>query len=194
MDAADLSRPGCCLSLRDPGGGTVVAGGVIVPVTAISGVLVRRQAVYSQELPHVHEDDRAYVAAEMTALLAWWLHALAVPVFNRPSGAMLSGPGWRAEQWRHFAASRGIPAAAVDRSSAEPVSPPPAACAVVVFGGRALTDTPACLATAAVALAAAAALDLLQVWFDEAGAVLGADGFPPLTPALVTAIAERVGV
>jgi hypothetical protein len=92
LEPRDLSRPGW--SLR-PGrtGGHIVAGGRHVDVEAISGVLTRRTAIYPEELTHVAETDRHYVAAEMTALLVWWLGTLPARVLNRPGCGAICGPG-----------------------------------------------------------------------------------------------------
>jgi hypothetical protein len=192
LDASDLSRPGWRLSPQTPRTGQIVASGRCMPVEAVKGVVVRRLAVHPQELAHVHEDDRAYVAAEMTALLAWWLSALAVPVLNRPAAGALCGPGWRPEQWRAFAARRGIPAVMIERTCT--LAPPPqrAAAEAVVVGGVVLGDVPPAFGETARALAQAAGLELMSVAFDAHGALLAASGLPRLTPAIVTAVAAHV--
>jgi hypothetical protein len=194
LDAADLSRPGWRLSLKAPRTGAAIASGRLLPVEAISGVLVRRLAVYPQELPHVHADDRPYVAAEMTALLAWWLRALDLPVLNRPSAGGLCGPAWRTEHWRDVAARQQIPAAPVNRSSIGPRSVASPTTEVVVVGTTIIGEAPVGLQTHARRLAAAAGVTLFRAWFDTDGVLLGADCFPRLTPAVVGAIGAMVGL
>ncbi|MES1206225.1 MAG: hypothetical protein ABUS79_09840 [Pseudomonadota bacterium] len=198
LDANDLSRPGWRLLSRDPGGGQVVASGRVTPAPAIAGVVIRRLAVYPQELAHVHADDRAYVAAEMTATLAGWLSTATFPVLNRPGAGVLCGPGWRREQWLVAAAAAGIPAAGARRSTR--------AVAVGAASGT-RTDQRLCVVGDAVigtaspstrerclALARAARVSFLSVALDEHGAVVDASGLPPLTPEVVEAVARQVGL
>src|SRR5215813_9231603 len=45
----------------------------------LSGVLTRTQRVWTSDLQHIHEDDREYVAAEMTAFLAALIQELPCP-------------------------------------------------------------------------------------------------------------------
>ena len=193
LSAADLSTPGWKLSPQNPDSGEVVASGAPLAVAAIGAVLVRRQAVYQQELTHVHPDDRAYAAAEMTALLAWWLRALKVPVLNRPSNSVLCGPAWREEQWRLFATRQGLAAASAARSSDLLTETSVAAWSVSVVGPQAFGDAPHAQKAAAIRLADKAKTPLLRVRFDAGGAVMGADCFPPLTPDVIEAIAAWSG-
>jgi hypothetical protein len=81
------------------------AGGERIRATSISGVVTLLPCVFAQELVHIVEGDREYVAAEMTAFLLFWLSSLTCPVLNRPTPGCLSGPNWRLEQWC-LAASR----------------------------------------------------------------------------------------
>jgi hypothetical protein len=194
LDAADMSRPGWRLSPHAPRSGRVVAAGRAVAVEAIEAVLVRRLAVHPQELTHVHADDRDYVAAEMTALLAWWLCALAVPVLNRPAAGALCGPAWRPEQWCVFAARNGVPAIVMERSCSLALPPEPATAQAVVVGKRVLGDAPASVRQSARTLAKAAGLELMSAGFDAHGALVAASALPRLTPEIVGAIASEVGL
>ena len=94
---------------------TAVVGGEVVPTDQITGVLTRLPAVFEHELMTVVPEDRAYVAAEMTAFLLAWLTQLPCPVLNRPTATGLSGPNWRRERWVAVAAQLGIPARSVRR-------------------------------------------------------------------------------
>jgi hypothetical protein len=195
LDAVDLSRPGWRLFANDPGDGAIVASGRVISVREVTAVLVRRMAVYSQELGHVHEDDRAYVASEMTALLAWWLRVVPVPVLNRPAGgAMLCGPGWRPERWRALASRLGFPVVRLRREISKPALLPVAVTEVVSVGDVIVGEAPRPMADCLLALARAAKVALLYAAFDRRGALVTAHTLPPLSEDLLEAVAQYAGL
>jgi hypothetical protein len=198
LDATDLSRPGWRLLSRDPGGGQVVASGRVVAVTAIAGVVIRRLAVYPQELEHVHADDRAYVAAEMTAALAGWLSTATLPVLNRPCAGVLCGPGWRREQWLVAAARAGIPATSARRSTRASATTPAtdarATQHLSVIGDAVIGTASAPAREHGLALARAARVSFLSAAFDDDGALVDASGLPRLTSEVIEAVARHVGM
>jgi len=124
LKCADLStrgwryRLGRAHSGYDPtiGDSMAVAGGQIIDVRQISGVLTRLPCIFEHELVHIVPEDRSYVAAEMTALLLAWLSDLECPVLNRPTPNCLSGPYLRHEQWLRAAARAGMPIRKAHRS------------------------------------------------------------------------------
>lgn len=193
LDATDLSRPGWCLLAHEPGSGTIVAGGRELAVRRLQGILVRRLAVYPQELGHVHADDRDYVASEMTALLAWWLRVVPVPVLNRPGRAALCGPGWRHAEWRACARRLGFPVAHLPpvTVAGHVAAEPKAATEIVLVGellvGEAQPEMVKCLQ----ALAAAANATMIQGVFDGSGALVTAHPLPPLTKELLAAVRQH---
>lgn len=197
LEARDLSRPGWSLIPGDAGGTLVVAGRRIA-ARAVSGVLTRRFAVYPQELGHVVPEDRVYVAAEMTALLTWWLGALAAPVLNRPGGGALCGPGFRLEQWLARAAAIDIPVAPSSREvpgSSQGAEPP--AAEAVVIGETVLGAVSEPLAEHARKLARSVGVPLLWAGFDDAGEpgrLVAAHTMPLLTPPVVEAVARYIGL
>jgi hypothetical protein len=75
----------------------------------ITGVLNLLPYVCEEELVTIESDDRAYVSAEVTALLFYFLNALTCPIVNRPTAECLTGPGWRHEQWALACRRVGIP-------------------------------------------------------------------------------------
>jgi hypothetical protein len=195
LDALDLSRPGWRLFTSDPGGGTIVASGRVVPVRDVTAILVRRMAVYFQELTHVHADDRAYVASEMTALLAWWLRVVPVPVLNRPgSGPMLCGPGWPPERWRALASRLGFPVVHLRREINKPALMPAVVKEVVSVGKMIVGEAPRSLADCLLALARAADVALLYGGFDQNGALVSAHTFPRLSEDLLDAVVHYAGL
>ena len=190
LDAADLSRPGWSLSIDAPHQGRIVAGGESMAVAKLTGVLIRRLAIYQQELQHVQPSDREYVASEMTALLHWWLSVLPLPVLNRPGAGLLCGPGWRPEYWRSLAVRLGYPVVAAIRNTRPPELLPPAKTEVIVVGEAVAGDPPGDLAVRALALARAGNAQLLSASFSEDGLFLGAHSMPRLTPEVLAAVAH----
>ena len=195
LDAVDLSRPGWRLFTNDPGGGAIVASRRVISVREVTAVLVRRMAVYPQELGHVHADDRAYVASEMTALLAWWLRVVPAPVLNRPGGgAMLCGPGWRPERWRALASRLGFPVVHLRREISRPTLLPTVVTELVSVGEVIVGEAPRSLADCLLALARTAKVALLYAAFDQSGTLVTAHTFPPLSEDLLEAVAQYAGL
>jgi hypothetical protein len=194
----DLSRAGWRWSSGDPRSSTLVASGQRLPAAEVTGVLTRLPGVYEQELEHIVPDDRAYVAAEMTAFLRAWLAELTCPVLNRPTATCLSGPAWRSEYWTATAARLGCAVVPVrrrtelDRPAAlhEPSAP---GLSVTVVGERCFGTADEVLSGQARQLATAAGVDLLGIQFErsqEATArFVGATLWPALT---ADAVADAV--
>ena len=192
LDAIDLSRQGWRLLAKDPRGGSLVAEGKVLPVGDVTGVLVRRLAVYPEELQHVHEDDRAYVASEMTALLAWWLRVVPVPVLNRPAGGVLCGPARRPEQWRVAARALGFPATRLRREATRPPILPAIHAEIVAVGEEIVGEASQAQTDCVLALSREANVALLCAGFDEFGALAVAHALPRLSVELVEAVERHV--
>jgi hypothetical protein len=170
----DLSRPGWRFRLGGPDATIAAAGERRFRLAAAGGVLVRLAAVTPADLPHIHAEDRAYVAAELTAFLLAVLTRNDVPVLNRPTPQCLCGPAWPEAKWRRVAASLGLPVTPLHARAARDLDwePPaePAAARVAVVGETCIGAPNAQLARGAVALARRAAAAMLTVEFDGAGA------------------------
>jgi hypothetical protein len=108
LTCEDLSRPGWRHESAAPARSTAVLEGRVIPVESIGGVLTRLYAVTEDELPHIVPEERAYVAAEMTAFLLAWLSSLRCTVLNRPTPSSLCGPNWSAERWLSEGARAGL--------------------------------------------------------------------------------------
>lgn len=119
----DLSLPGWHCRFCTPEPGMAVVDGKTVPAETINGIVTRLPWITEGEIPHVAEQDRAYVAAEMQAFLFAWLSRLACPVLNRPTPFCLSGPAWRHEKWISVAGRLGIRVRSARRIT-RPGSPP----------------------------------------------------------------------
>lgn len=197
----DLSVAGWRHPLENPEDSVAVIGGQVVAAREITGVLTRLPYVPEHELRRIAREERAFVAAEMTAFLRSWLAGLRCPVLNRPTPTCLTGPGWRRERWAYAAARLGVPVQPVewhlDRGTNVPEEDGPAPShTVTVVGARCLETADGELASQARRLAAAGGVDLLAVHFaeTEAGLVLhGADTWADVSsPEVADAILEHL--
>jgi hypothetical protein len=197
LTLADLSRAGWRHYLGDAGPEIAVASGELVPAASIQGVLTRIAWITPEDLPHVADGDRSYVAAEISAFLIAWLTRLACPVINRPATNSLMGAPHAAEGWVAIAARAGLTPAWTRRAFPSPPEPPwpPEAITVAVLGDRCFGDVDPALAGQACRLAAAAGVELLAVTFSQpaAGATfLGASVWPDVSrPELAAALLAR---
>ena len=169
----DLSRPGWHFRHGDPASTTLAAGDRQIRAGEIVGVLTRLAGVTGPDLPHIAREDRAYVAAEMTAFLLALLSSLAIRVANRPTPQCLCGPAWSAGKWRLIARGLGLEAdPARQRATLEAAGEADEAergATVTVIGGDCIDAPDPALGAAAQAIAHAAGADLLAVEFAHAG-------------------------
>jgi len=177
MVPADLSRAGWSCTSRDPTSSHCVIEGVRHDSSEIQGVLVRSPAVMASDLPHIAASDRSYVASEMTAFLVYWLTSLRRPVLNRPTPRSLCGPGWYPEHWTYYAARAGLRVRPMSRSIRLTSIDPPCwprhsepFAELTVVGQASFGNAAPDLAAKALALAAAADVDLVKFRFDGAAA------------------------
>ena len=179
---SDLSASGWCHFLpSDRSRAAIAVGGQVIPESSITGVLTRIEGVSPYELPHIVEVDRSYVAAEMSAFLLSWLHALDCPVVNRPMPGCLAGPPWRAPQW----------AAAVGLTVAAPLAEPTRGeTTVTVVGAQCFGEATPTLRVSSLRLARLAQVGLLSVRFDG-DLFVSADAFPSLAdPEVAEAVLD----
>jgi hypothetical protein len=124
----------------------------------VNGVLVRIAAVGPADLPHIVEEDRNYVATEMTAFLSSLLTSLRCPVVNRPSASALMGPGWSPERWRAAATAAGMDTAGTGTGEL-----------VTVVGGTCIGATNRDIADRALNLARLAHVEFLPLRMTATG-------------------------
>lgn len=184
MTPLDLSRRGWVLDDVCRGLAECVVDGQRRLCRDISGILIRATHVAAEDLGHIVEPERRYVAAEMTAFLVHWLTQLACPVLNRPGASCLSGPGWHPEHWAVMAGCVGLGARPVQRrvgvEPAETATISEGTHVVTVVGERAFGDGSLDLHEKAIALARLARLDLVRFVFGKGNdRLVGADPFPP---------------
>lgn len=190
----DLSRKGWLFRMGDPESSVAIASGQRLAARDIGGVMTRLPGIGPDELTHIAEEDRAYVAAEMTAFLLAFLSSLKVRVANSPTPLCLCGPCWRAEKWARLANGLGIRVAPVRRRAVpgEDAAPAPAGSVATIVGTRFFGAVDPALAGTARTLARTARADFLAVVFDGAGAeaaLLGASPQVDLADADIAAAA-----
>lgn len=189
LTAEDLSVAGWRYYSDGNEASTAIIGGRTVEAKEISGVLTRWPAIIESEIAHIVGDDRAYVAAEMTAFLRCWLTTLKCPVLNRPTATTLFGPAWRPERWIHVGARLGMPVRRVHRQTGVTAKSTEETAqiqstVVTVVGDRCFGDVDPDLRQQSRRLASAAGVDLLAVHFDgskRGSALLNADLLPDLS-------------
>lgn len=193
----DLSRAGWLCEFRD-GASSVqaVVDGRPVPQGRLAGVIARLGCVTTADLPHIEAGDRAYVAAEMRAFLAAWLHALPCPVLNRPSPTCLAGNWWPPHKWVQTAVRLGIRVSVVEqrvdlgasRRRHHPTTRDASVTNVTIVGSRTIGRASPRLVRQARMLSHAAGLDCVTVQFssptDEA-VFLGATLWPDLADVTI---------
>ena len=178
---------------------TAVVNQESVSGAEITGVLTRLSYVSEQELMHIAQSDRTYIASEMTAFLSSWLNSLRCPVLNRATPTCLSGPAWRREQWVHFAAYLGIPVCPVHRNARQTVDSDGMDSShsdnlVAVVDGHCFGAPDRRVADHARQLASATGVDLLAAHFTRVQGtykLAGADLWPDVTlPGVADAILD----
>ena len=194
LTCEDLSLAGWGYSLTDPSTATAVIGGRKVGLSEIKGVVTRLPWVTELELVSISSADRAYVAAEMSAFLAFWLSDLNCPVLNRPTPGSLNGPPWQQEQWIFTAARVGMRVPSVRHhltlnSAATVHEQAGASTTVTVVGNRCLGQADRSLLERSRLLAEAANVELLGIQFSDPGpdaTFLSATVYPEITSIEVT--------
>lgn len=181
LSAEDMISPGWIIRPGDVASSTAVVAGRRVPVRALRAVLTRRPAVLVEELPDIHAEDRAYVAAEINALLVAWLTVLPCRVLNRPTATSLCGPGWSSLHWQAAAARCGLLRASNDSPPTQTV----VVCDEQVHGTRSIS-----LRKKALSLARHAGVQLLELRL-SAGRLVHASVCPDLTTPAVRSMVHH---
>jgi hypothetical protein len=189
---ADLSRFGWRYELGKPYRLAACASGRVVRASEIAGVLCRVGAVTPSDLPHLHEEDRVYAAAEMNAFLHAWLMAFPGVRFNDPSWISLAGPSWHPLRWASLLEPLGIPVES-SRRARDGAATQRVAVATMV-GSRVLGVQEPELVDYTRRVAQAVRSELLSVTFVDDGRwkFLSADPRPRIDAVVAGALIERV--
>lgn len=115
--AEDLTRGGWVWRHAHPASRRWVVGGQRVRDADISGVFLRRSAVYAQELVGTHADDRDFLAAEAHAFLTCVLASTSARVINPVVDGAFGEEALRPEHCAEAAVRLGIPLVPVRVSS-----------------------------------------------------------------------------
>ena len=110
VDIVDFARAGWRYVVGCPELATACAGGRVLGIDQVAGVLCRIPSILPQDLEELHQEDRTFAASEMNAFLRAWLMQLSGRVCNEPSTASLAGPAWHPMRWRWLANQLGVPA------------------------------------------------------------------------------------
>lgn len=164
--AEDLTRPGW--AWWPTGGGTScwVVDGAIVDDEQVTGVFVRRSAVYPEEFLGTHADDRAYMASEAHAFLVFVLSRTAATVANRSAEGFLGDEALGPERWMPAASAAGVAVSPVRAATRPHRQRPLTLSTVQVVGDRAIGDAPAVLQRRARAVSEGLGLLWATVVFD----------------------------
>jgi hypothetical protein len=190
MTPADLSMAGWRYEPSRPNESVCVVDGRPIRAADIRAVLVRIASVTAQDVPVIASEDREYVAAEMTAFLAAWLHALGVAV-NPVWPTCLAGRPWRPEQWTLQAASLGIGVEPLDRPMTRAHAPTHV---VTVVGGSCFDAVDEVQEIDSLRIASAAGVRLVRLLYADR-AFVGADYWSDLDDHRVAAaMAEELAV
>src|SRR5205823_3405004 len=123
LTCADLaSAP---LNLHHPNfeASTITVGGEAISVGLLTGVVNVLPVILPDEILFYDEAEREYQAAEMHALLTFFLTRVACPVINRATATSLTGPFLNPFGWRQLARSLGIAVANLQMRSDTSVNP-----------------------------------------------------------------------
>ena len=187
----DMSKAGWIFRQDDATKGIFVAGSEAMPSAEIDGVIPRLAVVTENDLAHIVEADRAYLATEMTAFLLAWLSSLSCPMMNRPTPSCLSGPCMSHQHLIHLVARLGVPVVAckttVKRGLEFGQAQAGAGSRVIITGERHLGQVHPRLARYARMIAQALKVDFVAVDFNGADAdarFVGIDFWPEINAEL----------
>lgn len=164
--AEDLTQPGWMWRPDSPPSPRWVINANVVDDEDITGVFVRRSAVYPEELLSTHPDDRSYLAAEAHAFLVFVLAATRAAVANPVADGALGDEAIRPERWIPAAVGAGLSVAPL-RLTSNHLRPRQLHPIVVeVVGDEVFGDAPARLKVAALRVARQLNLLWAAVVFD----------------------------
>lgn len=186
---------------HDPGrpeADRITLQGQTLEAASLLAVVPRLEAVTPGDLPHLRAIDRAYAAAESTAVLVSWLSSLACPVVNRPQASAPIGSGWSHGRWLREALQHGqaVEPARLEVKRGAPDVTRGAGASVLVVGRETFAeDAHPSLEHRALALARASGTELLEVRFssgEEGAGFAWANVLPQLTPGVADALFRHI--
>lgn len=190
--AEDLTRRGWVWPAASIGNdATWVIGGEVVPDERVTGVFVRRSTVYGEELMRTHPDDRAYLAAETHAFLAFVLSRTAARVVNPvDDGGTYGEAVLRPERWMQAAVEAGVAVAPLRVRSAGRQHAPVRATSFEVVSEQVLGNSSSLLADAALAVCRCLGLCWAVASFDKGSRLSAITTTPAPSPTATAALAR----
>lgn len=120
---SDLACAPLNLQHPDFAASTITINGRITSVGVLTGVVNLLPAVVPDEVGFYAPEEREYQAAELHALMTFFLASLPCPVINRATAVGLCGPVHSPLGWRQLATSMNIPLTFVELDSDAFVNP-----------------------------------------------------------------------
>lgn len=190
--ADDLTRRGWRWPAAANGNpATWVIGGEVVTDECITGVFVRRSTVYAEELTLTHPDDRAYLAAETQAFLAYVLSRTTARVVNPvDDGGTYGEAVLRPERWMQAAVDSGVAVAPVRVRSAGRQHVPVRTTSFEVVNEQVIGNADSPLAADALEVCRGLSLCWAVVCFDKRGRLSALTTTPAPSPAAAAALAR----
>lgn len=190
--ADDLTRRGWSWPASANGNpATWVISGEVVRDECVTGVFVRRSTVYAEELTRTHPDDRAYLAAETQAFLAYVLSRTTARVVNPvDDGGTYGEAALRPERWMQAAIELGVAVAALRVRSTGAQHVPVRTMSFEVVGKQVMGNTGSPLAAAALKVCRGLGLCWAVVCFDKSGRLSAITTTPAPSPAAAAALAR----
>lgn len=175
------------IRVYDPGfdRSEITVNGRLTSVREISVVLNLLPTVMANELVAYPPAERTYQAAELRALLVFFLSQLRCPVINRATPMSFNGTIQNPAAWFAVAENVGIPAAflSADSRGKTPLGGLTPCIEVVTIGGRLVTPTGSAADDYTVELAHRARVEYLRATYQRDGSgirLLGADSYPDI--------------
>lgn len=192
--AEDLVRPGWVWPADASATRTWVVEGNRVPDAEVTGVFLRRSAVYPEELTTTHPDDRRYLAAETHAFLGFVLATTSARVLNPVVDGAFGEEALRPERWMAAAAAAGFAVRPVHvRSEGRARRGPRSAWLVEVVGREIFGEGPPATRDRAGRLAETLGLGWGAFAFDGRDRLFAVTGSPGPSPAATEALGRLLG-
>ncbi|MBU3056564.1 hypothetical protein [Pseudomonas indica] len=190
--AEDLVSPGWAWTVGGDEAPTWVVGGRTVADSDVTGVFLRRSAVYPAELLGIHPDDRTYMASEAHAFLIFVLASTRARVASPVADGGLGDDALRPEQWMPLAAAAGLPLAPLHLRSGHAKRRALNGRIVEVVDGQVIGDMAPRRQARIHRFVAALRLDWAQLLFDGRQRLVALTSMHSPTPEAATALGRML--
>jgi hypothetical protein len=191
--AEDLVQSGWVWHLRHPESRTWIVNARRVRDKEVTGVFIRRSAVYAEELVTTHPKDRTFLAAESHAFLSFVLATTLARVVNPVVDGAFGEEALRLERWTTVAHKLGIPVRSIHVTSRPQQQTRDRAYAIEVVGGDVFGEGPAPVLERARHLVNALGMVWSVVLFDTQHQLITITGAPQPSEAAAAALGRLLG-